>query len=963
MLIMLYYLYSLTTVIHDQTQNITQIGIRLKRNIHPTIHYWSSVDDKLTYPNQNEIQQAAPALTTSPNQQAATAKFAPTHQPNITELATERNSFTLSQRDPSNTTQNSSNHHENSFEEIGTPSAIRDLEPAKKMKDNIRIIPSGHQINSGNYPSGGTKIVMFYILYVFSHNVHPANPHAIVLSLLLVSPVSPQSIIGYDTAGRFSEKKVTMKTISLLGVESCDQVQSRSYLPPVDHEVQVLYQPSESTLTVLQCSIKISTEVLHCEHSIFRADIYPPDIIAKDQIIPISEKECRDIHINHYYDLRLYGKTHRISDIIHTPQTVLKTLTGTKRPDGGCTGGSIEIGNLKRDNVVARMTLVSYVKELEARYSPSSNLIFVGDLVSFTPGGSKETSCDSYYGCFYTALPNIIPKNTCEQTEQFLKGNAKLFQPNATPGQQQHGYMDIIQISSGVDNTQGTTLTLHDTVIVCNTVVRRTNIPRLFVNFFNDGGDSRPVTHRLSNHTITDKNSYKLIDILTSSSNIYLRGTLSISEQFDKVSYRLCELRRAALLAILRDLLTSGAAPLLNYREGILFQRIGSVAYIFLGVPIQAKLRHTEECYNEIPISLTHNEREIFAFATSKGRIIVSNGTRVKCSNRSPMHFIRNEIDEVARLNRSLDLFPDLAFSSEINEIQSPGSWLCQLPGKFIACEIPSSLSPLIGTTDHFLGIQGRFLQQSIFGHQGRQELYLSQTEGYNREVVLSQITHGSDGAIGSTASELLIDNLSEVAKERIRMIILPTFYFFFGSFITYMEQLLLSIFIISIIINLANLASRLVTLFKHYGFSRYLSFAFIEGMYNAIIPWRSASIERKRAIKEMKTLLEAQNAKHVALEVQVTELRTLVLQPFAIHQSAPQSPNPIRRGAGESPIYPRLTRQYGLNHELHRTRGGNLDPLLHHELLPMRSLTFNDVNQTPNAPTQPDSDEQRQNK
>ena len=68
MLIMMYYLYSLTTVIHDQTQNITQIGIRLKRNIHPTIHYWSSVDDKLTYPNQNEIQQAAPTLTTSPSQ-------------------------------------------------------------------------------------------------------------------------------------------------------------------------------------------------------------------------------------------------------------------------------------------------------------------------------------------------------------------------------------------------------------------------------------------------------------------------------------------------------------------------------------------------------------------------------------------------------------------------------------------------------------------------------------------------------------------------------------------------------------------------------------------------------------------------------------------------------------------------------------------------------------------------------
>ena len=370
---------------------------------------------------------------------------------------------------------------------------------------------------------------------------------------------------------------------------------------------------------MLQCRIVVTTELLHCESNLIRSDIYPPEYMAKDKVVLISADECRNMFSSRTYDLELYEKLVRIKGITHSPITQIKLLAGSRTNNGGCEGGRINLGTTTRDNVVVRLTIVHSVKEIKGKYSLGTNTIVVNDLVSLSAGGTAESSCDQSYGCFYPAAPDGLPTTECEGTLEFIKGGAKVYHPNTSPGQTHQGYLDIIQISSDTDVTQGTTLTLGDISIICQTIVRRTNVPRLYVNFYDNGENHRMISHRLMNNSGKAQNQHRLVDVLTASSNIYLRGTLSISEQFDKVSFRLCELRRAALLAILRDLLTSGPAPLLNYREGILFRQVGSVAYIFLGVPVSARLRPTEECYNEIPVTLETDTGEHDAFLTSKG--------------------------------------------------------------------------------------------------------------------------------------------------------------------------------------------------------------------------------------------------------------------------------------------------------------------------------------------------------
>ena len=701
------------------------------------------------------------------------------------------------------------------------------------------------------------------------------------ISILPTIRINAQALTGYDTAGRYSDEKITMKTVSLLGVESCSAVQTQSYTPPTEHNVQVIYKPSESVVTTIQCSIKLTVDIYPCYESIFRSDLYPSDTIDLNRVMPLTADECRAMNAKGWADIDVYGTTLRLDRATHSTQIKSKVIYGVKKQDGGCRGATIEVSKVKREDVVVIATVSYFQKEWRGIYSSSARRIHVGDLVTFAPSEKIEGSCDSEYGCFYTKTADSLPSNDCERTQPFLKGRALVYRPAADSDLSAQGYLDIVQITSNMDETQGTTLTLGEATVICSTLVRRTNIPRLYVNFYEKPGH-KIVNHRLANTSMVNKDQSQMIDILSSSSNLYLRGTLSISDQFDRVSFRLCELRRAALLGILRDLLTAGPAPLLDYREGVLFRRVGSVVYVFMGNPVTCRLRPTSECYNEIPVTLELENEEVPAFLTSKGRIIVNNATIISCGNNQAMHYIHE--NEVVRMNKTLSLFQDLVLS-EMEENEAEGSWFCQFPGQFVRCNPPSSLSPSIGTSDHFLGIKGQAIHQSIFGSEGRETLYQTQMEGFNREVVWTTFTHRGSNGLSSSAGDILISNLSEEAQRRIRSIVLPTIVFLFGDLSTSIGQFLIGAFILNIIYRLICLLGRVVMVYRNKGCSRHIFICVFEGIYNAIIPWRAAAEEKKRSIEEMSAKLDQQGE-------DLRNLWTLHYLPKAPEQSTmPRSP------------------------------------------------------------------------
>ena len=778
------------------------------------------------------------------------------------------------------------------------PEAQKSIKQAVWRNKDIKMIGTITATQDTDRPSkahmSGSLISILLLLSVVpsARNVLQST---ILSAALLCNCCTAQQLVGFDTAGRFSgNRKINMKVVSLLGVDPCDRIRAQSYSNPVEKSVQLLYRPTETSLEVLQCRITVTVQILHCAYSVFRSDIYPADTIMNKQIMPVTDDECREMHRSGVFDLKIYDQSIIINNIKHTPTTMKRTLVGIKEPNGGCTGGEITIEGIRQTNKVVILEVTHQARQLEGKYSSSSGTIFVGDLVSFPHGVDFQRRCDEHYGCFTIAQSDVIPKDSCQQTEQLLLGQGQLFIPNVSPQKINQGYLDILQVSSEADSTVGTALTLSDSEIICGVLVRKTNIPRLFVNFYEDGG---LVSHDLLNISRPRGNPYAFLDVLTSSSNIYLRGTLSISEQFDRVSFRLCELRKLALNNVLRDLLTAGPGPLLNYRRGLLFVKKGSVAFIFFGLPVKARLRNTELCYNEIPVTLeTESQGEVDAFLTSKARIIISNGTVLTCSNQSPMHFLRDFNDELHLFNDTIrDQFPDLAFGSEDDHPSVTGHWLCQISGSFIPCQTPSSLSPIISSTDHFYGVRGAFLSQSLFGATGRENLYRSQIEGFNREVFLAKIGANSNGVMSAQAGELFISHLSAEAKNQLRQLVLPTFYLIFGSLLEYIEQFIIALFICNFIMGIIKMMTRLVVVFRYYGCSRFLLIAFFEGFWNALVPWRSASRQKDRIIER--------------LEMEVSELESKISNKVdRITDPSALTPNPHHNRPRA--MYPSLPRR-----------------------------------------------------
>ena len=182
---------------------------------------------------------------------------------------------------------------------------------------------------------GGFSI---FVALLITSCANTVSQSSFMIIILLITHINAQQLIGYDTAGRFSNKHVAMKTISLLGVDPCDRIRSQSYANPVEKPVQLLYRPTETQITVIQCKIMLTVKIFHCATNIFRSDVYPADVIMDQQILPVTDEQCRSMKTTGKFDFDLYDQQIIIRDIKHTQQSFSRVLVGTKDENGACTG-------------------------------------------------------------------------------------------------------------------------------------------------------------------------------------------------------------------------------------------------------------------------------------------------------------------------------------------------------------------------------------------------------------------------------------------------------------------------------------------------------------------------------------------------------------------------------------------------------------------------------------------------
>ena len=725
------------------------------------------------------------------------------------------------------------------------PSAqrFRELRKLPKFPSRTLIIHSTEpsaKMSTASRLSGLLRLMIISYIHLSMSSTSVPSTTLTFLSILETSKATYLTV--FDSAGRFTNKELELQSISLLGVDDCSSV-GNSYKKPTKHPVQVLYQPSEKSLWVLQCHLQVTTRIYPCFSDIFRSDTYPPITVHPPHTRQVSETDCHTIYETKQFAFKVSDHIVMIDDFSRHSKTKTITLSGERLTNGGCSGNSITIDSQKFKNAILETEISYYVKRIKARYVPSTNLVYVANTINYP---LDQPSCDASLGCFYIEDSSQVPKDSCEMTQQIMVGVGKLFVPNTEPlTTQALGYVEIMQIMSENDATQGVTLTLESSKYLCGRMVRLTSIPHVYLNILQNPGTDQ-ISHRLITDDKIDQEEQKYLDLLSSSSSLYLSGSLDIAQQFDQISNKICSLRRGALLGLLRDMMISSPHMLLNYFEGLLFLRRASTMTIYVGNPLEAQLRMTEECFDEIPVTIRVNDTEIPMFATSKARILIDNATEIPCTPPGPMHYIMSESDERLKLNRTLEnIFISLAFGEFHNQL-SLGGWICQSPGTFVSCSGPARLSPLIKEDENFFhGLDNKFIHKNLFGDGKREALFKSQSIGYERQAVLTQMTNSARGG-HQNMIRVALQNMPPDIQQELREKLLPTFYLVMGNLTDYIEEFLIVTFIISIVLNLLKMMIRIRIVFHKHGWSKHVLTAFFEGMYIAFMPWRAAKFHRE---------------------------------------------------------------------------------------------------------------------
>ena len=671
------------------------------------------------------------------------------------------------------------------------------------------------------------------------------------------------SLTVFDTSGSFSNSSVNLKIISLLNVGGCsaEEVQS-NYKTPTNIPVQVVRLGLSTPVSVTQCMISYSAKLYHCESNVFRSDIYPPVTLEKNRILELDMSTCHKIGSTHSHTFELYGKPILIPELTSSMQHMTVNLIGVQKSNGGCEGKRIDVGGVIYESGVITVDLKAYVRDLVGLYSMEENTIRIQNMIRFS---STQHRCDSELGCF-SFQPDDLPRTRCEKTTELFVGQARfhdVYDSHYTP---------IITVTSNNQVSQGISLTLTSRIILCKREVWATNVDGIFINKVSSNDSSHEfISHRLfevSKDFMSFQEEAKMLDILGSLSSAVTEVALLSANQFNKIAKELCLLRRTDLQLMLSDLANLPAPALLNYRRGLLFKRAASVIYVYVGIPKTAKLRHTAICYEEIPISFQDSFGNIIeAFATSKGRIIVLNGTRISCSSGRPMHFLPMLEEEEGLISRDPNLLDEI-WTRLLNPSNVRGIWLCQDPTGFHTCSTPTVLKPTL--SESFQGMPKHFMSQSLFGREGRKKLYIGQTESHDRQVMVTNWKAIYAGVIQATPKDLFLGSLSTQAADQLRRAVFPVVAALtdaVGMF-EYVEIFIITMYVLNVICGLIFLVARLHLMLMKYGLSVKLFLAIFHQLYQVIIPWvkiKDEMRENHEMLRKDISELRAEGARGIA--------------------------------------------------------------------------------------------------
>lgn len=438
---------------------------------------------------------------------------------------------------------------------------------------------------------------------------HDRKMFALIITAVSIFIIPTRALVGYDCGGH----SLNITTLSLIDIGKCEindvePENSKIYL-------QLLQLSEFDNADVIQCRVEVDRTIYYCG---MHSHISVVHNGRREYIQELSREACKRMHETGNFDLGRNGVITGLKS--NSTATRGLSLAGTAAMDGSCTGTQYSDPYGTWEGVVVQASVRITLKNFQAPIQRASNEI---TLPSGVRCKAQEGQCRDHNG--EDTYWSTVPTDSCHfsQYDILYEGYANKLVPK--PNQT----LPVVYTIT----TQETTFALTKTteLAVCGYTLLRTEHPKLFIL----------ETKRGSTFKIRSRITINNLDIFAyvNSKFVYVEKYVrtQLTQLYRDLMEQKCALEKQVLLNALS--LYSIAPDEMAYRimksPGYTAIAAGEVIHLIKCVPVECKLRQTDKCYNELPI--TH--RNTSAFLLPGSRILTYQATPRACSELLPAMF------------------------------------------------------------------------------------------------------------------------------------------------------------------------------------------------------------------------------------------------------------------------------------------------------------------------------------
>jgi hypothetical protein len=425
----------------------------------------------------------------------------------------------------------------------------------------------------------------------------------LALLLSLINLATSQEIIGYDC----TSLDLPITTVSLLANSNC--VRKRPNITLSETTVQLIQVKNYDTAKFFFCDIEITVTISACGKWHVGRNIMLDSYKYSKQL---SVDECKKIHDTNMYQDSAYEWV-KVS--LNDKRGTFSGYVVGDPGEGNCEGGKFitHFGKEHKNSLVHYFISVKTGQGIADVRLRDSSILIANTKCNYLDG-----NCFTHFGHTYWSIQ--VPNAMCDLNQAIVIYQGKVLKRVETTSED-----NKITTFSLVDETESKQFLIEaeKEANVCGQKAYKTQHSKIFISESISG----------FNLQYTKNYSLKNIDMQIFHGIQLSLLSASIQEQVNdlyyQISYEKClsDWQIAQNVLALSKLDSSNFGTLYLRKEGILSKIMGEIAFLFHCLPTRTKLRHTPNCYNDIPVFVDGKE----SFLTPLSRIIKKEGTEITC--------------------------------------------------------------------------------------------------------------------------------------------------------------------------------------------------------------------------------------------------------------------------------------------------------------------------------------------